>query len=128
VTGAVASLVPAGRRHRDGGRPHGVGTFVDNEAGHVDSIPPSTLVHLADVRLRMTDGLSSTGARFLGTSVSGGSASSSPASTAAKTTDENLYSMRDNDKSGLAVDRVDGGCVPPVERSSVVIEQRSEKS
>jgi len=56
----------------------------------VDSIAASPGVHLVDMHLRTTDGLSSTGTRFLGTSVFGGFAASSPASTAAKTTDENL--------------------------------------
>jgi hypothetical protein len=68
-----------------------VGTTVDNLAGHVDSITASSGVHLADLRLRTTDGLSSTGTRFLGTSVFGSFAAASPTSTAAKTTDENLY-------------------------------------
>jgi len=36
--------------------------------------------------------------------------------------------MTDNDKNDLAVDRVDGGFLPPIERSAAVTEQRSGQS
>jgi hypothetical protein len=97
-----------------------VGTTVDSDAVHVDLASASVAVHVGDTYLRTATGLSSTAARFLGTNVSGDSGPSSPASTAAKTTDENLNSRRDNDKNDLAVDRVDGGVLPPTERECSV--------
>jgi len=68
---------------------------------------PST-VHLAATTLRTPDGLSSTSARFLGASVSGSSRRSSPVSTAAKTTDENLNLRTGNAQNFLMVEHVDG--------------------
>jgi hypothetical protein len=91
---------------------------VDNFADDVDLSAATLPVHRDGHHLRTAVGLSSTAARFLDASVCGGFPASSPASTAAKTTDENLYLMTENDKNDLPVDRVDGGPVPPVERSA----------
>jgi len=74
----------------------------------VDVARTTFAVHSPDTPLRMPAGMSSTGARFLGTSVSGTLRPSSPASTAAKTTDENLKFSRGNDQNWLPVDHVDG--------------------
>jgi hypothetical protein len=98
----------AGRRPSDGGRPHGVGTTVDNGCRNVHAVRTTPAVHLPAAALRMPAGVSSTGARFFGTSVSGTTRASSPASTAAKTTDENLKIRTGNDQNCQSVDHVDG--------------------
>jgi len=90
------------------GRPRDVGTTVDNGGRHVEVQRATSTVHLPDVALRMPTGLSSTAARFLGTSVSGSLRRSSPASTDAKTTDENLNLSTGNPQNVLVVEHVDG--------------------
>ena len=108
MTGHRLTARAAGRRPRDGGRPRDVGRTVDNGGRHVDVPRPPLAVHLRDAALRMPNGLSSTATRFLGTSVSGGPRRSSPVSTAAKTTDENLNDRTGNDQNFLVVHHVDG--------------------
>jgi hypothetical protein len=98
----AAGRVVAGRR------PRGVGTTVDNGGRHVDALRTIPAVHLADTALRTPSGLSSTAARFLGASVSGSSRRSSPVSTTAMTTDENLNLRTGNDQNFLVVEKVDG--------------------
>jgi hypothetical protein len=106
-----------------------VGTTVETARRRVDVVGWPRAVHVDAAPLRMTSGLSSTAARFFGTNVSGGPAPSSPVSTPAKTTDENLNSGSDNDKNDLDVDRVDGGVAPPTEREySVRSECRAANS
>jgi hypothetical protein len=84
-----------------------VGIVVDDRRHHVDAIDRPAAVHRSAWGLGTTDGLSSTGVTVSGTSVHGGFAPSSPASTDAKTTDENLSSLKDNDKNDQPVDRVE---------------------
>jgi len=89
-------------------RPRGVRSTVDSGGLHVEAGRATSTVHLADATLRTGTGLSSTGSRFLGTSVSGSSRRPSPVSTAAKTTDENLNLRTGNGQNFLMVEHVDG--------------------
>jgi hypothetical protein len=88
----------------------GVDESVDEPGRHVDVVRTTPGVHRRDTRLRSVDTVSSTGARFLDTRRFGASRASSPVSTAAKTTDEYLEFLTDNDQSFLAGNLVDGAC------------------
>ena len=88
---------------------HGVGSLVDNPARHVDDIAASSAVHDAVVDLGTTTCLSSTAGRPSKASVHGETAWLSPPSTDAKTTDDNLNYLMDNDKS---YSQVDSGDIP----------------
>ena len=80
---------------------------MDNSGAHVDDISGSPAVHLEFGMRWIGDRLSSTAARVADASVSGDPARLSPASTDAKTTDENLFFDRDNDKNYKLVDSGD---------------------
>jgi hypothetical protein len=71
-------------------RPHHVGIFVEKHDRHVDDIVSSSSVHVRAGGCAQPISLSSTGIRATDASVCGNLALSSPASTVAKTTDENL--------------------------------------
>ncbi len=94
---------------------HSVGIPVDNSLVHVDDAGRSSVVHRGAADLHPATRLSSTGSGPFSASVHGGYATPSPVSTAAKTMDETLNSMMDNDRNDLAVDCVDD---EPTERSA----------
>jgi hypothetical protein len=88
---------------------HDVGFSVDNSGRHVDDIARSSVVHRDVVDLGTATCLSSTAGRPSDASVHGKTGLLSPVSTDAKTTDVNLNSLMDNDKS---YSHVDSGDIP----------------
>jgi hypothetical protein len=100
-------------------RPHTVGTTVDSSVLSVDEMLPALDFHFGAVPATPLSRLSSTAFEGADASVYGGCATSSPASTAAKTMDENLHFLMDNDKNDHYVD-VCGSLdrTPLVERSA----------
>lgn len=80
---------------------------MDKSGSHVDDAAGSLSVHLEFGMTWIGDRLSSTAARVADASFSGNLARLSPASTDAKTTDENLFFDRDNDKNYKLVDSGD---------------------
>ena len=78
-----------------------------NSALRVDDTHGSPAVHLDFGMTWTNDRLSSTAARVADASVSGDLHLLSPGSTDAKTTDENLFFDRDNDKNYKLVDSGD---------------------
>ena len=88
-------------------RAHSVDFSVDNSAVHVDATTRCSAVHPLSLRTDRVIRLSSTPARVDNASVHGGRATLSPASTDAKTTDENLSSMTDNNSFDYQVDSGD---------------------
>jgi hypothetical protein len=92
---------------------------VDGAGPSVDEILPSLDIHPAEVLAPDLSRLSSTAADRADASVLGGYATSSPASTAAKTMDENLHSLMDNDKNDHDVEKcASPDRTPLVERSA----------
>jgi hypothetical protein len=91
----------------DSSRPHDVGDSVDKSRPHVDLGLGSPAVHRPATVAPFVSGPSSTALTALGASVHAECATFSPASTDAKTTDENLYSLMDNDKNDQQVDSGD---------------------
>jgi hypothetical protein len=71
-------------------RPHNVGSSVDNNRHHVDKNGASPVVHRQHPEPEDVSRSSSTGSRVTDASVYRDRALSSPESTVAKTTDENL--------------------------------------
>jgi hypothetical protein len=92
---------------------HSVGIPVENSRLHVDDVCRSPVVHHGVRALHTATRLSSTGGGPFSASVHGGCAMLSPVSTAAKTMDETLNSMMENDRNDHPVDCVDGA-VPTV--------------
>ena len=88
-------------------RTHVVGSAVDNGAGHVDATCASFAVHGPAGAVHRVPGPSSTALTALDASVHGDRATFSPASTDAKTNDERLSSMTDNDNYDQQVDSGD---------------------
>jgi hypothetical protein len=86
---------------------HSVDTPVDNGRGHVDATSVSPDVHRRDRSVHGVALLSSTPPRLLDASVCRASTRLSPASTAAKTTDENQIFMTVNDHNVLLVESGD---------------------
>jgi hypothetical protein len=80
----------------------------------VDDVGGQLVVHLTGSVAHRSTRLSSTALTALDASVHGRCATFSPASTDAKTMDENIYSVADNDKSDHQADFGDNR---PVERS-----------
>ena len=70
--------------------PHNVGESVDNKRQHVEEIAPRGSVHRPSLQPEDVSSLSSTGSRVTNASVYRDRTLSSPESTVAKTTDENL--------------------------------------
>jgi hypothetical protein len=84
-----------------------VGSAVEKAGRHVHVLVPTPLVHRTATASTASSRLSSTPVTVLDASVHGHPTPFSPASTAAKTTDENLYYWFDNDKFEHQVDCVD---------------------
>jgi hypothetical protein len=93
---------------------HDVGSAVENGGSGVDGAGGSMVVHPSDRFAHRPTRLSSTALTALDASVHRSCATFSPASTDAKTMDENFYSVADNDKSDHQVEVGDNR---PVERS-----------
>jgi hypothetical protein len=90
-----------------GSRAQSVDRPVDKSGLNVDDTSAWLFVHLEFGMRWTSDRLSSTAARVADASVSGDIDPLSPASTDAKTTDENLSSSRENDKNYKLVDSGD---------------------
>ena len=105
---------------------HSVGIPVDNWSRRVDAAVRSSAVHVRAAVLHTSTRLSSTGPGGSSASVHGGYATLSPVSTAAKTMDETLNYMMDNDKSDHpvdSVDRADTATIPALLADTVLIER-----
>jgi hypothetical protein len=96
--------------------PQRVGMAVENRSGNVDDTSPSFAVHRASRSRPPAVRLSSTATGCPDASFYRTRTLSSPTSTVAKTTDENLYFLTDNDKNEHLVESVDGH--PSGERSN----------
>ena len=88
-------------------RPHDVHRPVEKRTVHVDETGRAPSVHRILTGTNRIDRLSSTGRSLAQANVRGGSRPSSPVSTDAKTTDELLNFMMDNDQSNCLVDSGD---------------------
>jgi hypothetical protein len=85
-------------------RTHDVGSAVENRCLLVDDLAGSPVVHLTAAVTHRSTRLSSTPLTAPDASVHGECVTLSPASTDAKTMDDKLYLLMDNDKSDQQVD------------------------